>query len=171
MNEVFGFCSTSAAYYGKQGWPILGIRQYVSRPRELRGIYMIMKTILAAVAIASTMAIAAPAQAGVKVYLGGGFFDNGYGHDGYPDYRPDYQPGYEPDYQPDNFYEPPRRPRYRGISCEDGAQQVREEGYRRVRVVECDGRQYTYKARRNGGRFVVVVSRRRGDIVSVEQVY
>ncbi len=124
---------------------------------------MFMKSLIAVAAVASTLAVVVPAEAGVKVYLGGGFYDNGYGNDGYSDYQPDYQPDY--------FYEPPRRPKYRGISCEDGAEQVREEGYRRVRVIECDGRHYTYKARRHGGRYVVTVSRRRGDIVSVEQVY
>lgn len=167
MNEAFGFRSSCMGYIDNLGWPILGIRQYVSRPRELRGIKMFMKSLIAVAAVASTLAVIAPAEAGVKVYLGGSLFDNGYGYDGYPDYRPDYQP----DYQPDNFYEPPRRPQYRGISCEDGAEQVREEGYRRVRVIECEGRNYTYKARRQGGRYVVTVSRRRGDIVSVEQVY
>jgi hypothetical protein len=127
---------------------------------------MFIKSLMAVAAVASTMAIAAPAQAGVKVYLDGGF---GYG--GYQDYQPDYQPDYRPDYQPDYIYQPPRRHQNWGISCEDGAQQVREEGYRKVRVIECDGKHYTYKARRHGGRYVVTVSRRRGDIVSVEQVY
>jgi hypothetical protein len=129
---------------------------------------MFIKSLIAVVAVASTLAVVAPAEAGVKVYLGGGF-DNGYGYDGYSNDGYGYD-GYQT-YEPDRFYEPRPYHQNRGISCEDGARKVRYAGFRKVRVLDCDSRRYTYKARRHGEVFVVTVSRRRGQIVSVEQVY
>ena len=127
---------------------------------------MFIKSLIAIAAVSSVLAIAAPAQAGVKVYLGGGF-DSGYAYDGYNGYGNE---GYG--YEPDNFYSHPR-PRYEsyGISCEDGREQVRDAGYRKVRALNCNGKRYTYKARRHGDSFIVKVSRRSGDIISIEQVY
>jgi hypothetical protein len=125
---------------------------------------MIMKSIIAAFAVAGLAAGAsAPANAKVKVdlYVGG--------------YHPDY---YEPSYPVYDPPPPPPRPRYEpdygyddGISCDDGIDQVREAGFYKVRALSCEGRRYTYKGRRDGYKYIIKVSRRSGDIVSVQAAY
>jgi hypothetical protein len=129
------------------------------------GPIMITKTLFAAAAVAATAAISTiPAEAKKKVDVDIFFgVDPGYGY---------YDPGY-------GYYDPPVRPRprydddysYRGISCEQGRQEVRYSGFRKVRALDCDGRRYTYRARRDGEVFIVKVSRRSGDIVSVQPAY
>ena len=121
---------------------------------------MFLKSLFAVAAIASTVAVAAPAQA--KVYidlnLGGGYYDQGYPvYQDYPTY-----PVYD---------EPVRRYRDYGISCDEGREMVRDQGYRKVRAISCNGRRYTYRARSHGENFIVKVSRRDGDIISVEPAY
>jgi hypothetical protein len=128
---------------------------------------MIIKTLFAAAAVSAlAVGVSAPANAKVKVdvFLGG--------------YGPDY---YEPSYP---VYEPAPRPRhhyprydeevdydYDGISCEDGRLQVKYAGFRKVRPLDCDGPRYSYRARRNGETFVVRVSSRNGNIISVRPAY
>ena len=119
---------------------------------------MIMKTLFAVAAVAATVAVVAPAQAGVKVYFGDGFYGDGYyggGHN-YPVYPVYDEPQYHQSY---------------GISCEDGRQQVRYAGFRKVRALDCDGKRYTYRARRYGDTFIVKVNRRDGDIISINPAY
>lgn len=53
-----------------------------------------------------------------------------------------------------------------GISCGQGRNIVRNSGYRRVRVIDCSGRKFTYSGTRHGEVFGVVVNRR-GRIVDV----
>ena len=131
---------------------------------------MITKTLIAAAAVAVlAVGVSAPANAKVKfdVYVGG--FDPGY-------YEPDYPvyPVYEPEPRPRHHY-----PRYDdeveydnyGISCEDGRLQVKYAGFRKVRALDCDGKRYSYRARRNGNAFIVKVSSRNGNIVSVQEAY
>jgi hypothetical protein len=133
--------------------------------QALRGdITMIMKSLIAAAAVAVVAAgAAAPANAKVHVdlYLGG--------------YAPNY---YEPSYPV--YDPPPRRHHYEepapvydsyGISCDDGIDQVREAGFYKVRALSCEGRRYTYKGRRDGYKYIIKVSRRSGDIVSVQAAY
>jgi hypothetical protein len=130
---------------------------------------MIIKSLIAAAAV-SAIAFGASAPANAKVnidlYLGG--FAPSYYEPAYPVYsEPRYEPRYEPHYEP-------RRPRYvesYGISCESGRDMVRNEGFRKVRAVDCDGRRYTYRARQNGDTFIVKVSSRSGNIISVEQAW
>jgi hypothetical protein len=122
---------------------------------------MLVKSLLTAAAVATVAAtLSAPAQAkklDVDVYLG------------IEGPRPDY---YEPRYP---IYDEPAyvrpRPVYYGISCEEGRQQVRDEGFRKVRAIDCGGRRYTYRARQGGNRYIVKVSRRSGEIISVQQTY
>lgn len=120
---------------------------------------MIAKTLFAAAALTAAVAATAPAHAGVDVDLnvGMGGFEGGYaGYAPYPVYD---GYGYE-------------RPRARwGVSCDDGRDQVRWAGFRRVVPLDCGGRRLTYQARRHGGTFIVQVSRRSGDIVSVREMY
>jgi hypothetical protein len=131
---------------------------------------MIMKTLFAAAAVSAlAVGVSAPANAKVKVdvYLGG--------------YAPDYPGYYEPAYP---VYQPAPRPRHHypryddeadydnyGISCEEGRDQVRDSGFRKVRALDCDGPRYSYRARRNGETFVVRVSSRSGNIISVRPAY
>ena len=123
---------------------------------------MITKTLIAAAAVSAiAFGASAPANAKVNVdlYLGG--FAPGYYEPAYPVYG-----GY------DEEYEPPRRRHHSyGISCEDGRDAVRSSGFRKVRAVSCSGNRYTYKARRHGDTFIVKVSRRSGDVISVQETY
>jgi hypothetical protein len=129
---------------------------------------MIMKSILAATAVAVVAAgAAAPANAKVHVdlYLGG--LAPNYYEPSYPVYDPPPPP--PPRY---HHYEEPA-PVYDsyGISCDDGIDQVREAGFYKVRALSCEGRRYTYKGRRDGYKYIIKVSRRSGDIVSVQEAY
>jgi hypothetical protein len=129
------------------------------------GPIMITKTLIAAAAVAATAAFStvsaeAKPKFDIDVYLGGPVYD--------------YDPGY-------GYYDPvPVRPRPRprvvyeddyGISCERGRQEVKWNGFYKVRAIDCDGRRYTYKARRDGERYIVKVSRRSGEIISVQPAY
>jgi hypothetical protein len=120
---------------------------------------MIVKSLIAAAAVAAVAATAsAPAQAkklDLDVYLG-------VGNPGY--YEPSYPIYDEPEYRP-------VRPRYSGISCEEGRDNVRDEGFRKVRAIDCGGRRYTYRARQNGNPYIVKVSRRSGQIISVQEAW
>jgi hypothetical protein len=123
---------------------------------------MITKTLIAAAAVSAiALGASAPANAKVNVdlYLGG--FGPGY-YEPAPVYG-----GYDDDYG----YEPRRRHYSYGISCEDGRDAVRSSGFRKVRPVDCSGKRYTYKARQNGDTFIVKVSRRSGNIISVQETY
>ncbi len=54
-----------------------------------------------------------------------------------------------------------------GISCGEGRELLFDRGFRRVRVIECQGRTFTYLGRRQGDVFRVLVSSRTGRIVGV----
>jgi hypothetical protein len=123
---------------------------------------MFTKSLIAAAAIAIVGAAStAPANAKVNVdlYLGG--FDAGYGYGYYDPPAPRQhhpRPHYGDDYGYDN-----------GISCEQGRREVRYAGFRKVRPIDCNGRRYTYEARRGYNDYVIKVSRRTGDIISVRE--
>jgi hypothetical protein len=120
---------------------------------------MITKSLIAAAVVAAAAATAAPANAkvDVDVYLGLG---DGYG----PGY-------YAPTYPVYGVHARPRAHHGYGISCENGRDEVRDSGFRKVRAVDCSGRHFTYKARRHGDTFIVKVSRRNGDIISVRETW
>jgi hypothetical protein len=128
---------------------------------------MIIKTLIAAAAV-SAIAFGASSNANAKVnvdlYVGG--FGPGYYEPAYPVYE---EPRY---YDDEPRYEHPR-PRYESyrISCDDGSQAVRDVGFRKVRPIDCSGRNYTYKARRHGNPFVVRVSSRNGRVISVQEAW
>lgn len=122
---------------------------------------MITKTLIAAAAVSAiAFGASAPANAKVNVdlYLGG--FGPGYYAPAYPVYG-----GYDDD------YEPRRRHHSYGISCDDGRDAVRSSGFHKVRALSCSGKRFTYKARRHGDTFIVKVSRRNGNVVSVQETY
>ena len=134
---------------------------------------MITKTLIAAAAfVAIAAGISAPANAKVNIDLFIGGYNPGY-NPGY--YEPSYPVYDDDDYRPrrdhDYDYEPAPVYQSYGISCEEGRDQVRDSGFRKVRAVNCSGKRYTYKARRNGNPYIVRVSRRSGDIVSVQQAW
>lgn len=57
------------------------------------------------------------------------------------------------------------------ISCSEGRRIVADDGFNRVRTVECDGRTFTYQARRGNRIFRVLVNSRRGTITGVARRY
>lgn len=129
---------------------------------------MITKTLIAAAAVSAiAFGASAPANAKVNVdlYLGG--FGPGYYEPAYPVYEePRYEPRYEEEYRPRR-----RHHTSYGISCEDGREAVRDSGFRKVRAISCSGKRYTYRARQHGDTFIVKVSRRSGNIISVQETY
>ena len=112
--------------------------------------------LLAAVAITGGMASLAEAKTNFRIYLGEPYYDRQMG----PDYR--YYDGrgwyqYQPDYQ--------NQPRNRGrISCNEARRIVRDRGFRNVATRECEGRTYTFTARRNGNRILLYVNSRTGAV-------
>jgi hypothetical protein len=125
-----------------------------------------LKSILTAVAIAASAAIATVSTAEAKpkidvdVYLGGpGYYDPGYGYYDPVPVRP-YRPRPRPVYEYEDDY---------GVSCRGGAREVRANGFYNVRALDCEGRRYRYQAKRNGRSFVVTVSSRSGEIISVDR--
>jgi hypothetical protein len=127
-----------------------------------------MKSLFAAAAVAAiAMTASAPAEAkklNLDVYIGTpGYYDPGYSVYEEPVYRPRHEERrYRPRYE---------EPRDYGISCDEGREQVRESGFHRVRAVSCNGRRYTYRARRDGAPYIIRVSRRSGEIISVQEAY
>ncbi len=130
---------------------------------------MIMKTLIAATAVAAIAAGAsAPANAKVNVDLFVGGYNDGY-NPGY--YEPSYPVYDAPRRHHNEYYEPAPVYQSYGISCDEGREQVRDSGFRKVRAISCNGKRYTYQARRNGNQYIVKVSRRSGDIISVQEAY
>jgi hypothetical protein len=131
---------------------------------------MIMKSLLAAAAVATAaFAVSAPANAKVNIdlYFGGG----GYGYvPSYDYYEPAY-PVYNAPRRHRRGWDHEPRERYSGISCGEGRDKVDWSGFNRVRTVECSGPSYTYRALRHGKGYVVKVSRRHGDIISVDRAW
>jgi hypothetical protein len=127
---------------------------------------MIAKSLFAAAAVAISVAgfsaTSANAGADVDVFLNlGSGYGHGYGYDvgiGYPIYEEPIHHGH-------------RRHHIRRVSCEEGAWNVRDAGFRRVHTKECDGRTYTYTGKRHGERYLIKVSSRSGDIVSARPLY
>jgi hypothetical protein len=108
---------------------------------------------LAAAAIASAIAIAAPAtqaEAKTNINIGVGLDFGGGG----------YYPGY---YEPYPVYEP--RHVYRG-GCGYAREAVRDQGFHKVRPLDCSGSRFAFKARRHGDWWLVTTSRS-GSIRSV----
>lgn len=56
------------------------------------------------------------------------------------------------------------------VSCREGAAIVDENGYNRVRTIECSGGTFTYAGHRNGGTFKVFLNSRTGRIVGRREI-
>jgi hypothetical protein len=117
-----------------------------------------MKNLFLAAAFAASLALGLPSEAEAKVvfYFGMPFHDYQVG----PDYR--YRDGYGW-YQPDGFYRPGFYGRAR-LSCGEAKWRVRNQGYRNVSTIECQGRTYTFKARRGDRRVTVYVNSTNGRV-------
>ncbi|MGE0283256.1 MAG: hypothetical protein AB7P20_21915 [Rhizobiaceae bacterium] len=56
------------------------------------------------------------------------------------------------------------------ISCRQGARIVANAGYRRVRPLDCNGSQYSYRGFRRDNMFEISVRSRNGRITNVERI-
>jgi hypothetical protein len=98
----------------------------------------------------------AEAKTKIGIYFGVPFYDSAV-EDGYL-----YEPGY-------GWYAPEYRPTFRRhhspnrVSCGAAARELRNDGFRRVVALECDGRTYTFQARKAGRILKISYSARTGD--------
>ena len=105
--------------------------------------------LLAAVSMTAGMASLAEAKVNFRIYLGEPYYDQRMG----PDYRY---------YEGRGWY---RYNNYRAhISCGEAKRIVRNKGYRNVATRECEGRTYTFVAKRNGHRILIYVNSRTGAV-------
>jgi hypothetical protein len=105
--------------------------------------------LLAAMAITGGMVSLAEAKVKIKVYLGESYYDQRIG----PDYRY---------YEGRGWYRPHQQ--RANISCSEAKRIVRNSGFRDVSARECEGRTYTFAAKRNGHRILVYVNSRTGSL-------
>lgn len=112
-----------------------------------------MKSLYLASALAAVISFAIPtaveAKTNVKIYLGLPH----YGYQVGPDYR--YRNGY-------GWYLPSGI--HGRLSCGEAKARVRDHGFRNVSTIECDGRTYTFRARRGDHRIIVYVNSRSGSV-------
>lgn len=139
---------------------------------------MLTKLMLAAGLFAASFAgLAGTADAKTKIIIGIG--QPGYCDDGYfwrdgrcrRSHRDDYNDGdgYDDGYYRDDnpgygVYEPPRSS-YR-LSCRDVRRKLRNNGWRNVQAQDCEGRVYSFIARRHGDTYELRVNSRNGRVVS-----
>ena len=114
-----------------------------------------MKKIILATAFAAALAmglpVAADAATKVKIYLGMPH----YGYQVGPDYR--YRNGY-------GWYRQPGYNNRGRLSCGEARARVRNNGFRNVATIECQGRTYTFEATRRGRDITVYVNSRTGAV-------
>jgi hypothetical protein len=116
-----------------------------------------MKNLFLATAAAATMMLAMPLAADaakVKIYLGVPHYSYQVG----PDYR--FREGYGW-YQYSDYNDGFNRGR---LSCGEARRIVRNNGFRNVATIECNGRMYTFEATRHGRDVTVFVNSRNGRI-------
>ena len=121
---------------------------------------MFKNTIIATAALAAATFAFQPttAEAGSNVQFHFGVGTPYYGHGYYGGHG--YHRG--PVYYGHSTYAP--RPRYR-VSCRQARHILRDRGFHRIRVRNCQGRRYVFKARRGGDWWVIKVSSRSGRIL------
>ena len=115
-----------------------------------------MKNIILASAVSATIALGMPTAveaAKVKIYLNMPH----YGYQVGPDYR--YREGYGW-YQDSRYYNNNRG----RLSCGEARRAVRNNGFRNVNTIECNGRTYTFEATRRGRDVTVFVDSRNGRV-------
>lgn len=113
-----------------------------------------MKGLSFASAVAATLALgmSTAADAKVKIYFGVPHYDYQYG----PDYR--FREGYGW-YRYSGYNNNYNRGR---LSCGEARRVVRNNGYRNVNTIECNGPTYTFEATRRGRDVTVFVNSRNG---------
>ncbi|WP_085464547.1 hypothetical protein [Mesorhizobium australicum] len=81
--------------------------------------------------------------------------------------RPPHHP--RPPYYPPPYYNPAPPPYYYAdrIGCREARSIVRSEGFRNVKAIDCEGRQYQFRATYRGRPVIVIVSSRSGNILDV----
>ncbi|MGI9464653.1 MAG: hypothetical protein ACR2OM_11970 [Aestuariivirgaceae bacterium] len=118
---------------------------------------MFKNTIIAAAAVAATVFAFQPqeAQAGPKVNFHIGVGGPYYGY-------------HSPYYGGPTYYGGPayHAPRYR-VGCRQARRMLRHRGFRHIRVRDCHGKRYSFRARRGGDWWIVKVSSRTGRILRV----
>ena len=117
---------------------------------------MIVKSLIAAAAVATSLVAVAPEQARADVdwHIGVNL--------GHPGFYPGHGYGYGYDYEPVHpIYAPSK------ISCHQGKKSVRWSGFRSVQAIDCHGPTYRYNARKGGTFYRVTVSAFSGQIVKV----
>lgn len=142
-------------------------------------------------------ALALPAQADTRVFLGFQPFYPGYGSY-YPGPRyippprysyyyepapPGFEPGYyEPEYDAPRIYRPPVRQKKQAkpattkkaqptvISCAKATKIVSGYGFSGVKSVNCKGQVYSFKATRDGSNFTVKLSSKNGELTEVKKL-
>ncbi len=110
-----------------------------------------LKSLIAAsMLVVSSMAIPTVAEAKTRigVYFGVPFYD-GEMEDNYL-YEPNYG-WYAPEYR----YQVRRNYGKARVSCNQAARHLRNSGYRNVVAIECEGRRYQFRARKNGRNIVL----------------
>jgi hypothetical protein len=117
------------------------------------------KSIVAAAFVAGSLVAstgAADAKTKIGIYFGVPFYDAPI-QDGYL---------YEPDY---GWYAPEYRPAWRRhhsvsrVSCGQAARELRNSGFRGVRAIECQGRTYTFSARKGNRSLTLSYDARTGN--------
>ena len=58
----------------------------------------------------------------------------------------------------------------RAITCRDGERILRRRGFRDIRRVDCRGRFFVYRARRDGRRYEIAVSAHNGRVVDLRRL-
>jgi hypothetical protein len=82
-----------------------------------------------------------------------------------PPRAPSPPPGYNRPLPPRIAY-PPQTDR---VSCDEAVEILRDEGFYSIRVYDCEGRYYSFRARYDGRRYVVTIRASDGEIVDVER--
>lgn len=139
---------------------------------------MAFKTTIAAAFAALTMAFipvtSTPAEAGTKVVIGIGngpgighcWSRNGRRCNWHP--RPHHF-YYAPRHRPVYYYDY-RAPAVGKISCRAAANLVDHSGFYSVKARDCQGRIYSFKARKKGHNYIVKVNARTGRIIGVSHL-
>ena len=124
---------------------------------------MLKNTIIAAGALAAAVFAFQPqqAEAGTKFQFHLGVGAPYYGYYGGPAYYggPVYygRPAYRP------------RPRYR-IGCRQARRLLRNRGFHQIRTRDCNGKRYSFKARRHGNWWIVKVNSNSGRILRIRPI-
>jgi hypothetical protein len=131
---------------------------------------MALKSAIAAGIVAVTLAFlpGTAAEAGTNITIGIG---TGWGDPcwGYPGHRCGWRPRPHhfhviPRHRPVYYYDY-REPAYHKMSCGRIRNMLEDRGYHRIRARDCQGKHYSFRARKNGHNYFVTVNAYSGAIV------